>query len=345
MTWKGCALVDGAGKMKRTSDQLIPVIAPLGSDVQRPQWSVMIPTYDCAESLAKTLASVLAQDLGPNAMQIEVVDDFSTKDDPEAVVAEMGKGRVGFFRRPRNGGHVANFNTCINRSRGRLVHILHGDDWVKDGFYRKLQAGLAARPDAGMAFCRSAYCADAETEIGFTDVERTSAGVIEDWLARILSGQRVCTPSVVVRRDVYEDLGGFDPRFKTAGEDWEMWVRVAAHYRVWYEPDVLACYRISRPGSLTGNAKKTTRVARDMRLACDILENRVTPPLSTADAKKLLRQARLFYAGWSLNHAQAVIGDVGLIAVLPHLKEAFLCYPTRWMGKRIVRLARRQPLD
>jgi len=90
----------------------------------------MIPTFNCADYLRITLQSLLDQVPGPDEMQIEVVDDCSTKDDPEAVVQELGRGRVQFFRQPRNVGAIENFNTCVRRSRGHYVHLLHGDDLV-----------------------------------------------------------------------------------------------------------------------------------------------------------------------------------------------------------------------
>ena len=75
--------------------------APLADAKDRPLWSVMIPTYNCAGYLRETLACVLAQDPGPDQMQIEVVDDCST-DDPQAIVDELAPDRVSFHRQPEN---------------------------------------------------------------------------------------------------------------------------------------------------------------------------------------------------------------------------------------------------
>jgi len=181
----------------------------------------MIPTHDCAPYLRETLASVLAQDPGAELMQIEVVDDASS-DRPEAVVEELGAGRVGFFRQPRNVGHVANFNTCLQRSRGRVVHLLHGDDCVRVGFYAAMGRLLEAEPTAGAAFCRYIAIDEQGHWSSIAALEQRAAGLIPDWLEKIAVGQRLQTPCMVVRRDVYERLGGFDRRPRGLGEDWEM---------------------------------------------------------------------------------------------------------------------------
>ena len=135
-------------------------ILPVPEGTARPFWSVMIPTYNCARFLRQTLESVLSQDPGPDMMQIEVVDDRSTLDDPAAVVAEVGRGRVAFYRQPRNVGHTRNFETCLKRARGKVVHLLHGDDYVLDGFYRKLQHAFESQPQIGAAFCRQIFTDD-----------------------------------------------------------------------------------------------------------------------------------------------------------------------------------------
>src|SRR4028119_1785319 len=129
-------------------------ISPVPEGESRPLWSVMIPTYNCAKYLRETLASVLAQDPGSEVMQIAVVDDDSTQDDPAAVVEELGRGRVEFYRQPHNVGLVKNFQTTLELSRGKLIHQLHGDDLVQIGFYQKLQRAFIENPEIGAAFCR-----------------------------------------------------------------------------------------------------------------------------------------------------------------------------------------------
>ena len=66
----------------------------------------------------------------------------------------MGGRRVAFYRQPANVGHVRNFNTCIRRARGQLVHLLHGDDAVRPGFYEAMQQPFEAQAEVGAAFCR-----------------------------------------------------------------------------------------------------------------------------------------------------------------------------------------------
>ncbi|MCI0636075.1 MAG: glycosyltransferase, partial [Actinobacteria bacterium] len=222
----------------------------------------MVPTYNCAGYLRQTLVSALDQDPGPEVMQIEVVDDASS-DDPEAVVDELAGARVEVFRQPTNVGSVQNFNTCLLRARGELVHLLHGDDWVRPRFYEIMEKPFAMT-EVGAAFCRYIAVDESGNWQGIADLEQPTAGVVPDWLERIGEGQRLQTPCMVVRRAVYEQLGGFDPSLDGYGEDWEMWVRIAARHAVWYEPEPLAVYRV-RSSSLTGQLLHTGENVRKLR--------------------------------------------------------------------------------
>jgi glycosyltransferase involved in cell wall biosynthesis len=249
-----------------------PMIKSISDEVTRPLWSVMIPTYNCATYLRETLASVLRQDPGFDAMQIMVVDDCSTEDDPEAVVNDLGKGRVEFYRQPQNVGVPQNFQTCLEKSRGYLVHQLHGDDAVREGFYQKMQKLFEHYPNIGAAFCRTIIMDEVGRWEWISGLERQENGVLsEDWLQQIADLCRIPTPSMVVRREVYEKLGGFDCRLRTT-EDWEMWVRIAANYPIAHEVEPLALYR-NRSASNMHSNMNNGRHAENMYKAIKVFES------------------------------------------------------------------------
>jgi glycosyltransferase involved in cell wall biosynthesis len=200
-----------------------PQINPVPKGVHRPFWSVMIPTYNCAKYLTQTLESVLSQDPGPEHMQIEVVDDCSTKDDPEAVVREIGKGRVSFYRQPQNVGAIRNFNTCVQRSQGQIVHILHGDDFVGTGFYECFSQMINAYPDVNLFACR-VFQVDEQGEIDNISPRLKSIESPNNDASLFFYGNSFYTPAVVIRRKFYEEFGGFYEFLKHTA-DWEMWVR------------------------------------------------------------------------------------------------------------------------
>jgi len=305
-------------------------ILPVPEGVARPLWSVMIPTYNCAGYLRETLASVLAQDPGPDLMQIEVVDDCSTRDDPEAVVAELGRGRVGWYRQPHNVGHVKNFNTCAQRARGKLVHLLHGDDYVNDGFYLHMGRLFDRHPEIGAAFCRHTIVDEQGNEQRISPLEQPESGVLKNWLERIASELPLQPPSVVVRREGYERLGGFDNRMVSCGEDWEMWVRIAMHYPVAYEPGMLALYR-DNSNSLTKRSIRNGQNIRDVRKATKII--RAYLPKSIAH--EATRQAGENWADWALHWASQLIAKGDMVAAAAQLREGLLCSHSQ----RVVRLA------
>lgn len=238
-----------------------PQIPSLPSSQNRPLWSVMIPVCNCAKFLPEALLSVLAQDPGESQMQIEVVDDASTDADIEAMVKFLGKGRVDYFRQPENIGSLRNFETCINRSRGKLMHLLHGDDRVKSGFYEKIAMLFDRYPEAGAAFCSYSFINESGQRTHDHPPEAEKEGILKNWLIRIAERQRIQYVAMAVRREVYENLGSFYGM--TYGEDWEMWVRIARYYPVAYTPEILAEYR-GHLGSLTWEKAVSGKIFKDL---------------------------------------------------------------------------------
>ena len=122
-----------AAKLARFSSRGSPVLVGL------------VPLYKREAYLKRCLDCVLEQDPGPDEMEILVVDD--------AVQATFRagsrdrRGRVRYLRNASNLGLYPSTNAAIEMTSGRFIHILHDDDWVENGFYRKMREAIEACPD------------------------------------------------------------------------------------------------------------------------------------------------------------------------------------------------------
>ena len=261
----------------------------------------MIPVYNCAEYLRTTLGSVLPQLTPDHDAQIEVVDDCSTKDDPAAVVRECGDGRVSYFRQPKNVGPQANFTTCIERSQGEWVHILHADDLVADGFYAAIEKAARANPTVGAAFCRTATIDATGARLSLSELEAEEAGIQHDLIGRLAVDNRIMFPSIAVKRQTYECVGGFHPscftpRIGTCGAESHSRCRSGT------DPAPLAMYRLHEQSD-TSSLMRTGANIADARHAIEIARGYL-PPDRRDD---LTRRARRYHAGYALEVAEEMV--------------------------------------
>jgi glycosyltransferase involved in cell wall biosynthesis len=279
-----------------------PLIAPVDRHIERPQWSVMIPAYNCSRYLADTIQSVLVQDQGPARMQIEVIDDHSTDADVESLVKDIGKGRVGFFRQEKNVGSLRNFETCLNRSKGKWIHLLHGDDLVEPGFYKEIESLFTKFPEAGAAFTGHS---DIDANGKFLYHNRKildEPGIINNWLLKIARSQKVQPPSIVVRRNVYEQLGGFFAVHY--GEDWEMWTRIAANFPVAHSPKHLALYRIHN-NNITSRSFLSGQCITDINKVIDIIQEYIPEE----DKKSVKKYAKKHFSKYFARMSDKIYHD------------------------------------
>ena len=285
-------------KLERIPDSP-PEIKPFPAGTIRPLWSVMIPAYNCSIYLEKTITSVLLQDMGADKMQIEVVDDASTDADVEALVKRIGKGRVGYFRQAKNVGSLRNFETCINRAKGQIIHLLHGDDRVKPGYYEKITELFKRYPEAGAAYSAWDYIDDKDNFIRHSRIEEEEDCILEDWLFKLAEHQRLQYACISVKREVYEKLGSFYGVIY--GEDWEMWARIAKHYPTAYTPEFMVEYRehestISMQSFLSGNN------IRDINKVIQTIYGYLTPE----EKKRMHKKAHRHYLYWAYSFTKDV---------------------------------------
>jgi hypothetical protein len=309
----------------------------------RPRFAVMLPTFEPDEKLLAALRSVLGQAPPPALMQITVVDDASTPGLTRNLVRTADpEGRVEVVEHEHRLGLAGNWNRSIDLARGELVHLLHQDDYVLPGFYAAIDRGFRAAPGAGMAFCRSRIVDGEGRTIKSSSRLRWRPGLLADWPPMIGERQRIQTPAAVVRRATYESLGGFLPELSQT-VDWEMWVRIAAAYPVWYEPRCLAVYRrhpdnestrLFESGAVWPDVLRALEInARSLPESCRAATTQASARWHAASAlrtaERLLARGAIEQAATTVMHVPAMMRLIGADA------------PTRSVQRRLADLRER----
>jgi len=208
--------------------------------------SVVIPTYNAATRLARTIASVLAQ-TAP-AHEVIVVDDGSTDETP-AVCAGFGS-RI-HTRRVVNGGQQHARNLGAAEANGDWIALLDHDD-LWDPEYLAETGALMAQGGLDMIFCNSRTIDErnGQSKVRVADRFRDRApdgywgrmgidaparwSVLERYpLASYLAFHPAVPSVTALRREFYQTLGGFDPALRgSSAENFEFELRALRLGRV-----------------------------------------------------------------------------------------------------------------
>jgi len=188
--------------------------------------SVIVPVYNRAAFVADALRSALEQEC-PGGMEIVVVDDGSTDETPD-VLAELAR-RHSEIRviRQENAGPAHARNRALQEARGEYLALLDSDDVWLPGKLASQVALLDAHP--GAAFVHSDV--DEFWEEGEGKWTRRPAIVSGHVLRALLRRNVIHTMTVMLRRSVLDEVGGFDPEYPPC-EDWDLWLRIAAAHPI-----------------------------------------------------------------------------------------------------------------
>jgi glycosyltransferase involved in cell wall biosynthesis len=336
------------GVMSGDTDPMLPsspstrtpptAILPVGGSLARPLLSVAITCYKRLAYVERAIRSVLTQvTANPDVTwELEVVQDGT---DPvvgsglRRLLEGTGDPRVRLFAEAVQVGHPEIFNRALNRSRGHWVHILHDDDWVLPGFYEAVLEAAAAAPRVGAVFCHHVEVDVDGNERWVPPLERESPGEVENWVARIGVACRPACAGMVVRREVYERLGGFSSEVGSAW-DWEMWKRVAIHYPVWYTPRSLARVLSHHDRETAQLWNSGSQVADALR--CIGLSHEDFPHAYTDE---ITRKAKDHLAAYAINFlARMQIQAGNYAAAFLNLRQALRCSQSSLIKAHVIRL-------
>lgn len=200
-----------------------------------PLVSVVIPAYNAGPFLGEALDSVFAQ--GYADLEVIVVDDGSTDNTRE--VAESYGDRIRYIRQDNAGASAAR-NRGIREAKGDFVAFLDADDlWVPSKLQKQLEL-FDQRPELGMVI--TDCIAFGEWGEYVPPGDKRERLMVGDICQNIFLYSGVGTPSVMVRREVFDKVGMFNENLPLAEDD-NMWIRIAADYPVELIDEVLVRVR------------------------------------------------------------------------------------------------------
>ena len=230
--------------------------------------SIMIPNYNGAIFIGRTLASLKAQGSSLDNAQIEVLDNCST-DASREVVENVWPGRVRWRTHSRNIGFIPNFNACIDCAERHWIHILHSDDYMLPYAYKEVSTCLDLVPEASAVFARSVTVDDQDQWVWLPKLLGPGSRGEFDYKPVEWRNNLVQFAGVLFAKQVVEDVGLFNPNLY-AVSDWNLWWRIAKSRTVAYSNTCIAAYR-THEGNITSQVKRTAQNTKDSLKQLDLL--------------------------------------------------------------------------
>jgi glycosyltransferase involved in cell wall biosynthesis len=253
-------------------------------------FSVIMPAYNRAATVGAAIMSALKQTRSD--FELIVVDDGSS-DDTVARVEELARRdeRISLVTQQHRGAAAAR-NAALARATGEYVSFLDSDDLWLPRYLEAMARTLSEHPGAGVAHTDAwVLHGDVGKIARGSLMNRREPPVVPneplEFLRAMLESANFLFYSVMIRRPILLEVGGFDERLQ-ASVDYELWLRIAAHgYPFVRHPEKLAVYRRRSSGQITSDP---AALARSMPEVYRFVAEEYDVPDDIRELARLLRE-------------------------------------------------------
>ncbi len=186
--------------------------------------SVIIPTFNRLEFLKKSVAAVMGQISQPR--ELIVVDDGST-DATWAWLQSLAIPNLRIFRL-ENGGPARARNWGVSHAASKYLAFLDSDDyWLPEKLKVQFQF-LEEHPEFKICQTQEIWLRNGVRVNSKLKHRKPSGSIFVACLKLCL----ISPSAVMMERELFESLGGFDPAFAVC-EDYDLWLRASLKTPVW----------------------------------------------------------------------------------------------------------------
>lgn len=209
--------------------------------IDQPLISVVIPTYNRTSFLKLTLESIISQTF--QNFEVIVVDDGTPNDANLFLCNTFDKVR--YIKIENSGGPAKPRNVGIREAKGKYIAFVDDDDlWLPIKLEKQI-AVLQDNPDFGLVHC----CCQVIDENGVEKNEIIGKpGSLDvkhgDVAMRMMGNWTLMMPTPLIRKEIVDEVGFFNEKMPSAGEDIEFWTRCSFVTQFYYLDNPLAIYRV-----------------------------------------------------------------------------------------------------
>lgn len=188
----------------------------------KPFFSIIIPTYNRADLLGKSVTSALNQSY-PN-FEVIVVDDGST-DNTEEVMSKFSDPKLSYYKK-ENEERGAARNFGMDKAKGRYVTFLDSDDYFYPWYLSHAYESINKYnfPE----FFHLAY----EVKTNANKIRTSIDKLPNDNIMVFVKGNPLSCIGVFISRSITSEYRFNENRDLSGSEDWELWIRIASKYGI-----------------------------------------------------------------------------------------------------------------
>lgn len=181
--------------------------------------SVIMPVYNAEKYLEKAITSILAQTY--ENLEILIADDAST-DNSKLIINSFSDPRIRLFHNETNIGYLKTCNNLFWHVKGEFVAFQDADDWSYPNRIEEIVNVLLSDDKIALCGCNFIRINRANGRVITTSDFPTTDHLIKKYIEKNKT-LPVCGPSVILRKTVYDEVGGYREFYNRIGYEHFDW--------------------------------------------------------------------------------------------------------------------------